>query len=602
MHQAPTAPAELSMPLWDGTSVFYRAWLPATPSDRAVLLFHRGHEHSGRLEDVVDRLDLADLNVFAWDARGHGRSPGERGYAESFGAMVKDVDSFVRGVSERHGVAIEDMAVLAHSVGAVTIATWVHDFAPPIRALVLATPAFRVKLYVPLAIPGLRVLHRVRGTCFIKSYVKGRMLTHDAEIAAAYHRDPLVSRNIAVNILLGLHDASTRLLADAAAIATPTLVQAAGRDWVVKRSPQEKLFARLSSTVKAFKVYPEMFHAILHETDRHLPIADARRFMLDAFDRQPGPPSRRDDDQGTAAATKRAFLERSAPVWQRPYWWASRLFLRSVGRLSQGITIGWRNGFDSGQSLDHVYGNRARGVSPLGRLIDRVYLDAPGWKGIRTRRKNIERLLRRAMELVHACGDPVHILDVASGPGRYVLEAIAAEPRFAATATLRDRDRDGLAQGRRLAIEHGLQDRVCYEEGDALDPSSVGACSPRPTIGVVCGLLELFPGNGAARDCLRGLGRAVQDGGYLVYTNQPWHPQLVMIARVLTNRDGDPWIMRCRTQLEMDQLVADAGFEKIAMETDEDGIFTVSLARKTGRMRDDAPTTAGTPTTASHRG
>jgi len=53
-----------------------------------------------------------------------------------------------------------------------------------------------------------------------------------------------------------------------------------------------------------------------------------------------------------------------------------------------------------------------------------------------------------------------------------------------------------------------------------------------------------------------------------------------MIARVLPNRDGQPWIMRCRSQAEIDQLVAEAGFEKNAMLIDDAGIFTVSLAIK----------------------
>jgi hypothetical protein len=38
--------------------------------------------------------------------------------------------------------------------------------------------------------------------------------------------------------------------------------------------------------------------------------------------------------------------------------------------------------------------------------------------------------------------------------------------------------------------------------------------------------------------------------------------------------------MRRRTQAEMDQLVANAGFEKIEQLQDEWGIFTVSVARK----------------------
>ena len=45
------------------------------------------------------------------------------------------------------------MILVAHSVGAVVVAAWVHDFAPQIRGLVLATPAFRVRLYVPIAVP-----------------------------------------------------------------------------------------------------------------------------------------------------------------------------------------------------------------------------------------------------------------------------------------------------------------------------------------------------------------------------------------------------------------------------------------------------------------
>ena len=38
--------------------------------------------------------------------------------------------------------------------------------------------------------------------------------------------------------------------------------------------------------------------------------------------------------------------------------------------------------------------------------------------------------------------------------------------------------------------------------------------------------------------------------------------------------------MRRRSQAEMDQLVREAGFEKIAQRIDEWGIFTVSLARR----------------------
>lgn len=42
-----------------------------------------------------------------------------------------------------------------------------------------------------------------------------------------------------------------------------------------------------------------------------------------------------------------------------------------------------------------------------------------------------------------------------------------------------------------------------------------------------------------------------------------------------------PWVMRCRSQAEMDALAAEAGFVKIAQRMEPQGIFSVALARRT---------------------
>ena len=99
-----------------------------------------------------------------------------------------------------------------------------------------------------------------------------------------------------------------------------------------------------------------------------------------------------------------------------------------------------------------------------------------------------------------------------------------------------------------------------FEKGDAFDRKSLAAMRPRPTLGVVSGLYELFPENASVRESLGGLADAIEPGGYLVYTGQPFHPQLEMIARTLSShRDHQPWVMRRRTQAETDQLVESAG-------------------------------------------
>ena len=586
-HEAarePFEPTEHTMTLPDGTELFYRAWLPEAPTDKALLLFHRGHEHSGRFQDVVEELNLPDEAIFAWDARGHGQTPGTRGYAPSFRQLVKDMDCFARHVSETFDKPVENMVAMAPSVGAVILAAWVHDYAPPIRAMVLPAPAFRVKLYVPFAIPGLRLWQKLkRGRkSFVTSYVKAKMLTHDPEQARRYDEDPLITKSIAVNILLDLYDASQRLIEDAGAIRTPTLMMTGGADWVVHNRDQQQFFDRLSSPIKQMRRFEGMYHDLLHEKDRHLVLDEVREFILEAYERPaPASPALDADRRGY---TREEYDRLCQPLGllslKRLNFAAQKLGMGTLGRLSRGVRLGWRTGFDSGQTLDYVYENQPRGAAIIGKWIDRSYLQSIGWKGIRQRKVNLEKLLQDAICRVRQSGREVRLLDIATGGGRYVLETLAALDDDQLTALLRDNVEANLEVGRKLAEKLGLQDKVTFQLGDAFDEESLATLDPSPNVAVVSGLYELFGDNNRVLGSLRGIAEGMREGGYLVYTGQPWHPQVEMIARVLINRDGDPWIMRRRTQQEMDDLVRIAGFRKIDMEIDDYGIFTVSLAER----------------------
>ncbi|WP_198384863.1 bifunctional alpha/beta hydrolase/class I SAM-dependent methyltransferase [Roseomonas sp. KE2513] len=569
----------------DGTELFYRHWrtAPGVARRGAVLLVHRGHEHSGRVAHLADELDLPDFDVFAHDARGHGESGGERGSSPGFAASVRDLDAFVHHLGAAHGVAVTDLAVVAASVGAVLAATWVHDYAPPIRSLTLASPAFDVRLYVPFARPGLRLLQKLRGNFKVNSYVKPQLLTHDEARRASFAADPLITRPIAVNLLLGLYEAADRVVEDARAIVAPTQLLISGTDFVVRQPPQHRFFERLGSLVKERHVLPGFFHDTLGERDRAPVVAMVRNFILARFAQPPRPVPLLDADQAGHTRDEADALATPLPALSPRglYWGATRLGLRLGGQVSQGIRLGHETGFDSGSTLDYVYRNRPDSRGRIGRAMDRTYLDSPGWRGIRQRKLNAEELLREAMSRLREAGQPVRVLDIAAGHGRYVLDAMEGAPVPPDAILLRDYSPINVEAGRRLIAERGLGEVARFEAGDAFDRDNLAAVDPRPTLAIVSGLYELFPGNDLIRRSLDGLAAAIPEGGYLVYTNQPWHPQLEMIARALTShRGGQAWVMRRRTQAEMDQLVAAAGFRKMEQRIDEWGIFTVSLAQR----------------------
>ena len=60
----------------DDVELFYRHWPALTEKPRgAVVLFHRGHEHSARLAHIVNELGMDEYAFFAWDARFFLHSP-----------------------------------------------------------------------------------------------------------------------------------------------------------------------------------------------------------------------------------------------------------------------------------------------------------------------------------------------------------------------------------------------------------------------------------------------------------------------------------------------------------------------------------------------
>lgn len=566
----------------DKTELFYRHWPAADVSStpKVMVLFHRGHEHSGRLQHIVDELAMPDTAFYAWDARGHGRSPGQRGYSPSLARSVQDVDEFVRFAAADSQAVMTDVVVVAQSVGAILAATWAHDYAPDIRGLVLASPAFKVKLYVPFARQALGLMYRLRGLFFVNSYVKGKYLTHDPERVASFNQDPLITRPIAVNILLDLYKTAERVVSDASAITLPVQLLVSGEDYVVHRQPQIDFYQRLRNPLKELHVLSGFYHDTLGEKERHLAFDKIRRFIDTLYARTVQRFDYSQEDRWSPGADTWRMLS-GGP---EPYslddisYRSLRYGMKMLGTQSTGVRLGFETGFDSGSTLDYVYRNQPQGSSALGRLIDKNYLNSVGWKGIRQRKVHLQMLIQQAVARLTEQGCAVRVVDIAAGHGRYVLDALEGEAAVS-EILLRDYSELNVAKGQDMIASRGMVGRARFEQGDAFNRDELAALEPRPTLVIVSGLYELFPENGPVRDSLAGLAVAIEPGGILIYTGQPWHPQLKTISWSLTShKDGKAWVMRVRTQGEMDALVRDAGFEKCAQLIDEMGIFTVSMA------------------------
>jgi len=256
---------EQSLKANDGCDIHFRLSRPAAVSRHAVLLFHRGHEHSGRLGEVVRDLNLKDTWLFAWDARGHGKSTAP---LRSFDQLVIDARQFIAHISQAYDIPVENISVVAHSFSAVALIDCLLKYKHPISSLILLAPTFSINLFVPGAWSILRTLHAVTPNISIPSYVSGRMLTRSKEEALRYDQDQSITRTIPLSVLLQLNEAGVRALEQAQQFNVPTLVLTAGNDLVAGVSEQRQFFNSLCSEGKAMKTFPAVRHDMFHELER----------------------------------------------------------------------------------------------------------------------------------------------------------------------------------------------------------------------------------------------------------------------------------------------------------------------------------------------
>ena len=567
----------------DGLALFYRFREPQLKTKDTLLLLHRGHEHSGRMMPIADTLSEGDYWCFAFDLRGHGNSEGERAWAVNFDAWVKDLNSFTGHIQDQFGIDISDMLVIANSVSSTMLLSWVLNYGANIKGCILAAPAFSIKLYIPLALPSLKLLSRFTTHQFVTSYVRSNLLTRDKKAAQAYDNDKLITRKIGVNVLVTLFEASKNCFKRLEDFETPVLLLSAGNDHIVHNKNHYEFIERISSHIKQHIILDDFRHAILFEKEQHKFVAPCKKFIETTFEHKTKqlPAIIPEARLHTQLEYKQLLDKGSKP--KQFYFTSFRYLLCKVGKRSDGVQLGLDKGFDSGVMLDYVYMNSHSGKGLLGRMIDRSFLNSVGWKGIRSRKKNLyETLLLLTNKQNQENIKPV-ILDIASGAGRYLFE-LQLQADFPITLQLNDIDENSITKAKVLATEFKATQTQftkndIFSLGEFLEDSDK-EIKTTPNIIVISGLFELYENNNQVHRVISHLFSLMQKGGYLVYTGQPWHPQIEMIGRLLNNRQGDRWIMRRRIQAEMDQLVSSVGFEKLNTVSDELGIFTVSCSRK----------------------
>ena len=555
---------------FDGNKIFYRVW-NFEKNKKTLIIIHRGHEHSERLSELTQNEKFLKYNIFAYDLRGHGyteakTSPNAMDY-------VRDLDFFIKHIKSEYQIKEEDIFIVANSIGGVILSAYAHDFAPNIAGIALLAPAFEIKLYIPFAKQLVTLLTKIKKDAKVMSYVKAKVLTHDVEEQNKYNNDKLINKEINAKLLIDLANMGKRLVEDSMAIELPTIIFSAEKDYVVKNSAQKKFFLNLSSKKREFIELENFYHGIIFEKERQKVYKMLDDFIQDVFKNQntkldvsPREFSRKEYE--------RIALE-EYPLSEKIFYSIQKFSMRTFGFLSKGMSLGLKYGFDSGISLDYIYKNQANGKLLLGKFIDRFYLNQIGWAGVRERKKNLLTLIEEKINNLDE--ENVKILDVAGGTGNYLFDI---KEKYSKVQILINEFKKSNIEVGEEVIKKNNWKNISFVNYDCFDRETYKKIDYTPNIVIISGVFELFEDNNMLENTISGVAEILEKNGAVIYTGQPWHPQLKQIALVLNSHKGNDksWLMRRRSEKELDGLFEKYNLNKEKMLIDNNGIFTVSLA------------------------
>ncbi|HEY6177796.1 MAG TPA: lysophospholipase [Kofleriaceae bacterium] len=131
------------------SGLYTESFLPSGAPRGVVMINHGYAEHVGRYHEVAHVIVDAGWAAFSYDVRGHGKSPGQRGYIDRFAIYLDDFAAMHAAAREVVG-ATAPIVLLGHSHGGLIVLRALTDDRPPVAtAAILSSPFLALRMAIP---------------------------------------------------------------------------------------------------------------------------------------------------------------------------------------------------------------------------------------------------------------------------------------------------------------------------------------------------------------------------------------------------------------------------------------------------------------------
>jgi alpha-beta hydrolase superfamily lysophospholipase len=241
-----------------GINLYYQSWQPQGQVQAIIAIVHGLGAHSGLFNNAVEYLTPQGYAIYAFDLRGHGRSPGQRGHINSWAEFREDLHTFLLRIQEQGpGCAC---FLWGHSLGATIALDYALRFAESLQGIILTAPALGKVRVPPLKVALGLMLSGVMPRFSLTVGIEHKVSSRDPKVIITNAQDPLRHPYGSARLATEFFAAEKWVGKHASDLQVPLLILHGSGDKITPPEGSLAFFQRVTLSDKERYVYPGDYH------------------------------------------------------------------------------------------------------------------------------------------------------------------------------------------------------------------------------------------------------------------------------------------------------------------------------------------------------
>ncbi|MBD2358670.1 lysophospholipase [Tolypothrix sp. FACHB-123] len=244
-------------------ALYYQAWLPEGKLKAILVIVHGLGAHSSRFGNIIEQLLPQEYAIYAFDMRGNGRSPGQRGYINSWAEFREDLRIFIELIQNLHPAC--PIFIMGHSLGGVVVLDYIlrhPQAAATLQGAIALAPAIgkvgvsKFRLFLG------KLLSRIWPQFSLSTGIDLSAASRDQKVISAYAADPLRHTLGTARLATEYFATVDWIYAHAGEWQLPLLILHGAADTVALPEGSEIFYQLVTYQDKLRIVYPDAYHEL----------------------------------------------------------------------------------------------------------------------------------------------------------------------------------------------------------------------------------------------------------------------------------------------------------------------------------------------------